>query len=224
MFKDNEGNDNLNEFLNDDNYNSSDTEKILNAVSKVEVGIISAVASFFENISFIEETQSIEDNININSLNILKEIQSLRDILMNLPSLKNSNLNIETNHNQKEIIEKLNDIIENLKSDLDKTQLENINPQINLNINEALIPLNQKLESLNTFINEINSQIQTLKVQNLENNLNEENIKEIFNTIETNKHNDNIIDSLSCLNEKLNQNLKGFKEFFENNNKQGMCD
>ena len=46
MFENNEDNYNLNEFLNDDNYNSSDTEKIINAVSKVEVGIISAVAGF----------------------------------------------------------------------------------------------------------------------------------------------------------------------------------
>ena len=53
MFENNEDNDNLNEFLNDDYDNSSDTEKIINAVSKVEVGIISAIAGFFENISFI---------------------------------------------------------------------------------------------------------------------------------------------------------------------------
>ena len=71
MFENNEDNYNLNEFLNDDNYNSSDTEKIINAVSKVEVGIISAVAGFFENISFIEETQAIEDNITLNTLNVI---------------------------------------------------------------------------------------------------------------------------------------------------------
>ena len=201
MFE-NEDDNNINEFLDDES--SSNTEKIINAVSKIEVGIISAIAGFFENISLIEETQAIEDTITLNTLNIVGEIQSLREILTNLPSLKDNDSNIQ-NNNQSEIIEKLDSIIENFKAVSNKP-IPPIEPKINININEALKPLNQKLEAINCFINEINSQIKTLKAQNIENYSNEQNAKEIFNANEVN-NNDNIIESLNCLNENL-QNVK----------------
>ena len=212
MFENNEDNDNLNNFLNDDNYNSSDTEKIISAVSKVEVGIISAIAGFFENISFIEETQLIEDNITLNASNVITEIQSLREILLKLPLLKNINSNDETNNSQNEIIEKLNSIIEGLKTVLNKPQTSG-ESKINLNINEALKPLNQQLESISSYINEITSQIESLKTSNKQNGLSEENIKEICNTIEANDNNDSIFNSLN----NLNQNLEEIKHFVDNN-------
>ena len=128
MFE-NEDDNNINEFLDDES--SSNTEKIINAVSKIEVGIISAIAGFFENISLIEETQAIEDTITLNTLNIVGEIQSLREILTNLPSLKDNDSNIQ-NNNQSEIIEKLDEEIHN---HLDK----------NLNFTEKSIEL-EKLQ------------------------------------------------------------------------------
>ncbi len=207
MFENDDDDNNINEFLNDES--SSNTEKIINAISKIEVGIISAIAGFFENISLIEETQAIEDTITLNTLNIVGEIQSLREILTNLPSLKDNDSNIQ-NNNQSEIIEKLDSIIENFK-DASNKPIPPIEPKINININEALKPLNQKLEAINSFINEINVQIKTLKPQNVENYSNEQNANEIFNDNEVN-NNDNIIESLNCLNE----NLQNVKEVIEN--------
>lgn len=213
MFENNEDNENLNNFINDDNYVSSDTKKIMDAISKVEVGIISAIAGFFENISFIEEAQSIEDNVTLNALGIINEIQSLREVLLKLPSLNNINSGDEANNSQKEVIEKLDNIIENLKTVSFETS-SIVEPKVNLNIDDALKPLNQQLESINSYINEINSQIETLKTSNeTQNNLSDENIKEIFNAIEAKDRSVNISDSLN----NLNQNLEEIKHFVDNN-------
>ena len=218
MFENNEDNENLNNFINDDNYVSSDTKKIMDAISKVEVGIISAIAGFFENISFIEEAQSIEDNVTLNALGIINEIQSLREVLLKLPSLNNINSSDEVNNSQKEVIEKLDNIIENLKTVSFETS-SIVEPKVNLNIDDALKPLNQQLESINSYINEINSQIETLKTSNeTQNNLSDENIKEIFNAIEAKDRSVNISDSLNNLNQNLEE-IKGFVQS-ENSNQE----
>ena len=234
MFDNDYDNENLNEFLNDEKI-SSDTEKILGAVSKIEAGIISAVAGFFENLSFVEETQSIEDAITFNASNIINEFYSLKETILNLPSLKNQIDASNSNHN--EVIKKLDNIIEKIKSNCNYNEIED-NNKLQLNLNDALIPLGEKLSELNNSINEIGLELKTNKNQSdiniventgiIEsiNNLNQ-NFNDIKNLININE-NSEIIESINNLNQNengeiiesinnLNQNFNDIKNLININ-------